>query len=281
MSRLRPSFLPRSNSTSRTPARAARRGLAGAITGLALLAGVGSGAVIAADPASALPAAPAPAAPASAAAASPQPGGTLTWLVTPEPSTIAPLTTTAGGSADIGPKILEGLLTFDFDLTPKPLLATAWKVSADGLRYEFTLRQGVLWHDGKPFTADDVVFSITTLKEVHPRGRSTFANVKTVTATDAHTVALTLGEPAPYLLTALSATESPIVPKHLYDGRDIATNPHNNAPVGTGPFRFQEFVRGSHITLVRNETYRDKPRPYLERGAAPPTSSANRRSASA
>lgn len=143
MSRLRPSFLPRSNSTSRTPARAALRGLAAAITGLALLAGVGSGAVIAADPASALPAAPAPAAPASAAAASPQPGGTLTWLVTPEPSTIAPLTTTAGGSADIGPKILEGLLTFDVDLKPRPLLATAWKVSADGLRSEFTLRQGV------------------------------------------------------------------------------------------------------------------------------------------
>jgi peptide/nickel transport system substrate-binding protein len=77
------------------------------------------------------------------AVAAPNHGGTLIWLVTPEPASIIPLTTTAGGNAEIGPKIVEGLLTYDKNLNPEPLLATAWSVSKDGLEYRFTLRQGV------------------------------------------------------------------------------------------------------------------------------------------
>ena len=107
------------------------------------------------------------------ASAAPEHGGTLTWLVTPEPASIVPLTTTAGGNAEIGPKVVEGLLTYDPNLNPKPLLATSWVVSPDGLQYRFNLRRGVKWHDGKPFTSADVAFSILTLKQVHPRGRST------------------------------------------------------------------------------------------------------------
>jgi peptide/nickel transport system substrate-binding protein len=107
------------------------------------------------------------------AAATPAHGETLTWIVTPESASIVPLTTTAGGNAELGPKVVEGLLTYDKDLNPKPLLATAWSVSKDGLQYRFTLRHGVRWHDGQPFTSADVAFSILTLKEVHPRGRST------------------------------------------------------------------------------------------------------------
>ena len=111
-------------------------------------------------------------------------------------------------------------------------------MSADGLRYEFTLRQGVKWHDGQPFTAADAAYSIATIKAVHPRGRVTFANVGAIETPDDHTLVLKLEKPAPYLLTALSASESPIVPKHLYEGKDVATNPRNNSPVGTGPFIF-------------------------------------------
>ncbi len=192
-------------------------------------------------------------------------GGTLTWIVTPEPPTILPLTTTAGGNAELGPKIVEGLLTYDSDLNPKPLLATAWEVSPDGLQYRFTLRQGVKWHDGKDFTSADVAFSILTLKQVHPRGRSTFANVTEVRTPDSHTAIIVLAKPAPYLLTALAGAESPIIPKHIYEGTDIVANPANAAPIGTGPFKFKEFVKGSHVLLVRNDDYWDKPKPYVDR----------------
>lgn len=200
-----------------------------------------------------------------AAEAAPKSGGTLTWIVTPEPASVIPLTTTAGGNAEIGPKIVEGLLSYDNDLNPKPQLATAWEVSKDGLRYTFTLRQGVKWHDGKDFTSADVAFSILTLKQVHPRGRGTFANVVEVQTPDPYTAVVVLSKPAPYLITALAGAESPIVPKHLYEGTDIVSNPHNSAPVGTGPFVFKEFVKGSHIVLERNPNYWDKPKPYLDK----------------
>ncbi|MFM0096529.1 ABC transporter substrate-binding protein [Paraburkholderia nemoris] len=201
----------------------------------------------------------------AAAIEAPNHGGTLTWLVTPEPASIIPLTTTAGGNAEIGPKVVEGLLTYDKDLSPRPLLATAWSVSKDGLQYRFTLRQGVKWHDGKPFTSADVAFSILTLKQVHPRGRSTFANVTDVKTPDPYTAIIELSKPAPFLLTALSGSESPIIPKHLYEGTDIAANPYNSAPVGTGPFVFKSFVHGSYILLERNPDYWDKPKPYVDK----------------
>ncbi|MBP2231947.1 peptide/nickel transport system substrate-binding protein [Azospirillum agricola] len=202
---------------------------------------------------------------AAGAHAAPRQGGTLTWIVTPEPASLIPLTNTAGGNAEIGPKVVEGLLTYDTDLNPKPLLATAWEVAKDGLQYRFSLRPGVKWHDGKDFTSADVAFSILTLKQSHPRGRSTFANVVEVRTPDPLTAVIVLSKPAPYLLTALAGAESPIVPKHLYEGTHVAANPRNSAPVGTGPFVFKEFVKGSHVVLERNPDYWDKGKPHLDK----------------
>src|SRR6478735_156357 len=155
----------------------------------------------------------------------PQAGGTLNFIVEPEPPTILALAHTAGGTQKVSPKITEGLLTYDFDLTPKPQLATEWSISDDGLNYTFKLRPNVKWHDGKPFTSDDVAYSIELLKQVHPRGRGTFANVTKVVTPDPPTAIFRLSKPAPYLLTALYAAESPIVPKHIYENTKIADVP--------------------------------------------------------
>jgi peptide/nickel transport system substrate-binding protein len=197
--------------------------------------------------------------------ATPVAGGILNWVGTPEPSSLVPLVTTAGGNCDIGPKVVEGLLTYDDQLNPKPLLATDWSVSKDGLQYRFALRKGVKWHDGKPFTSADVAFSILTLRQYHPRGKATFQNVTEVRTPDPYTAIIVLSQPAPYLLTALASTESPIVPKHLYEGTDIVNNKYSSAPVGTGPFIFKQWVRGSYVELVRNPDYWDKPKPYLDK----------------
>ena len=196
--------------------------------------------------------------------AAPSRGGTATLLLSAEPPVLTTIAHTAFNSVYVSPKVTEGLLTYDFDLNPQPLLAKQWSVSGDGLRYTFKLREGVKWHDGKPLTADDVVFSIKTLKDVHPRGRNTYLNLVEIETPDPLTAILVLSKPAPYLITALAASESPIVPRHLYEGTKVAENPVNLAPVGTGPFKFKEWVRGSHIVYERNPDYWDQPRPYLD-----------------
>ena len=201
----------------------------------------------------------------SQSAETPQRGGSLTLLVFPEPPTLTTIAHTAGSSVLISGKVTEGLLTYDFDLNPKPQLATSWTTSADGLQYTFKLRQGVKWHDGKPFTSADVAHSLNLIKEFHPRGRATFSSLSDVQTPDAHTVVLRLSKPVPYLLTALAASETPIVPKHLYSTGKADANPANNAPVGTGPFIFKEWVRGSHVIYERNPSYWDEGKPYIDR----------------
>jgi len=198
-------------------------------------------------------------------AGTPVRGGTLTVLIDPEPPTLTTIAHSAGASVLISAKTTEGLLSYGFDLSPQPQLATAWSVSADGLQYSFTLRRGVKWHDGRPFTSADVAHSIGLLKQYHPRGRATFSSVSEVRTPDAHTAILVLSKPVPYLITALSAAESPIVPKHLYENGKADANPANNAPVGTGPFVFKEWVRGSHVSYERNPDYWDNPKPYVDR----------------
>src|SRR5690349_14475174 len=80
--------------------------------------------------------------------ATPRRGGTLNMLINPEPPVLVSIFQTTGPALVASSKVLEGLLAYDFDLKPKPQLATAWNVSPDGLKYTFTLRQNVKWHDG-------------------------------------------------------------------------------------------------------------------------------------
>lgn len=203
--------------------------------------------------------------PLTVAAAEPPRGGTLRFLVEQEPTTLVTIAHTAGPSTRVSPKFTEGLVTYDFEFNPQPTLATAWSVSPDGLSYTFKLRPGVKWHDGKDFTSADVAYSIQLLKQHHPRGRGTFAFVTEVETPDPLTAIIRLAKPAPYLLTALDASESPIVPKHIYEGTDPLTNKNASAPIGTGPFIFKEWVKGSHIIAERNPNYWDAGKPYLDR----------------
>ena len=200
-----------------------------------------------------------------AAMAQPAPkrGGTMTIMFYTEPPSLVSLV--SSNSLTVSAKVTEGLLWYDNNMTAQPQLATSWEVAPDGLTYTFKLRQGVKWHDGKDFTSADVAASLAILKQSHPRGRSTFAHVTSVETPDAATVILRLDAPIPYLLKAFAAAESPIVPKHVYDGTDPFTNRNNTAPIGTGPFRFVEWARGSHVIYERNPEYWDQPRPYLDK----------------
>jgi peptide/nickel transport system substrate-binding protein len=192
-------------------------------------------------------------------------GGRLIMGIGADPAMATSALTVAGSGTFFSGKIFDGLVSYDFDLNPRPQLATRWTVSPDGLTIGFALRPGVFWHDGHPFTSDDVAYSLLEVwRKYHSRGRSTFANVTDVETPDPLTVIWKLSKPAPYILSALSATESQILPKHLYAGTDVLTNPRNNAPIGTGPFRFAVWQPGSHILLERNPSYWDQPKPYLD-----------------
>ncbi|MDI4237119.1 ABC transporter substrate-binding protein [Bradyrhizobium sp. Arg237L] len=97
-------------------------------------------------------------------------GGTLNLIVQPEPAILVLGLNGQAPTQYVGSKIYEGLLTYGADLKPRPGLAKSWSISADGRTYTFQLQQGVKWHDGKPFSAADVVFSIDKfLRTVHPR----------------------------------------------------------------------------------------------------------------
>lgn len=192
-------------------------------------------------------------------------GGTLTFLITTEPTSLVTIATVGTPSLTVSAKTTEGLLEYDYDIKPRPGLATEWSISPDGKTYTFKLRPNVKFHDGKPFTSADVAYSIQLLKTVHPRGRNTFANVVEVKTPDPLTAVIELGKPAPYLIKALTAAESPMLPRHLYEGTDPLANQNGNAPVGTGPYRFKEWVRGSHLIFERNPDYWNPDLPRIDR----------------
>ncbi len=144
------------------------------------------------------------------------------------------------------------------DGSPEPDLAVSWTVSADEKSWTFKLREGVTWHDGKPFTADDVVFTFKAIADskVRTRQRSFYTDVDRVEKVDDHTVRFVLKKPLAPLLAYLGY-QTGIVPKHLLDGVDMnkAVAFHKENPVGTGPFKFKEFVPASHVTLEANPDY--------------------------
>jgi peptide/nickel transport system substrate-binding protein len=193
-------------------------------------------------------------------------GGTLHAIVQPEPPILMLGLNQQAPTQYVAGKMYEGLLTYTHDLKPQPSLAKAWRVSPDGLVYTFDLQSGVKWHDGKPFTAADVVFSADKfLRETHPRARVVFNKyLESVKATNNLTVEFRLKERFAPFLTMFVVDNMPMVPKHIYEGTDFKTNPANQTPIGTGPFKFKEWKRGSHITLVRNPDYWKKGMPYLD-----------------
>jgi peptide/nickel transport system substrate-binding protein len=194
----------------------------------------------------------------------PRRGGSVTILVDPEPTTLVALTDSADPTMAVSAKVTEGLLAYDFDLKPLPQLAIAWAVADDARTFTFRLRPGVKWHDGVAFTSADVAFSIRLLRQVHPRGRATFANIADVETPDDLTAVVKLAKPAPYLIRAFAACESPMVPRHIYGDTDPTANPNGVAPIGTGPFRFAGWVKGSHVSLVRNAAYWNPGKPHLD-----------------
>jgi len=145
-----------------------------------------------------------------------------------------------------------------------PDLATGWSWNEEGTELTFPLRQGVKWHDGKPFTAQDVkcTWDLLTGKaneklRINPR-KSWYTNLEEVTTKGDYQVTFRLKRPQPSLIALLASGWSPIYPCHV-SPRDMRSH-----PIGTGPFKFVEFKPNESIKLTRNLDYWKKDRPYLD-----------------
>lgn len=198
--------------------------------------------------------------------AQPKVGGVVTAVVNPEPAFLVSAHNVVGGTLQVSSKMFEGLLTYDLDMNLKPALAERWEVARDGLSITFYLRPGVKWHDGRPFTSADVAFTAMKIwKVMHPRNRVNLAKLTAVDTPNATTAIFKLSEPAPFLLSVMNGNESQVVPKHIYDTEDIGKALVEKDPVGTGPFKFKEWKRGSAVIVEKNADYWQKGKPYLDR----------------
>ncbi|MEX2659332.1 MAG: ABC transporter substrate-binding protein, partial [Acidimicrobiales bacterium] len=189
-------------------------------------------------------------------------GGTLIAAISGEPDRLDPHLTTAYPSFQVLENVYDTLVQPGDDLTFEPALAEEWETSDDNLTWTFTLREGVTWHNGRDFVADDVVYSYERImdEETAAANAYRFESIESVTAPDDTTVVIELSRPTPNLLANIGAFKGmAIVPEEIVEDGSIDTE-----PVGTGPFTFVSQSPDGEIVLERNEDYWQEGLPELD-----------------
>jgi peptide/nickel transport system substrate-binding protein len=158
----------------------------------------------------------------------------------------------------------NSLLTYDENCSLQPELAESYETSEDGLNVTFHLYENVSWHDGVEFNASDVKFTFDTVRD-DPNVLSAYKDyalsIDSTEVIGAFTVVFHLNEHWGCIPQYLSFF--PIIPKHIYEGTDLTTNPANQNPIGTGPFKFENWTPETNLTVTANEEY-FRGRPYLD-----------------
>jgi peptide/nickel transport system substrate-binding protein len=207
---------------------------------------------------------------ATAAAYAQKQGGLLKIYFFDSPASVSihEETTAAGQGPVMG--VFNNLVLYKQDVPQSgmhsivPDLASEWSWDEDKAQLTFRLREGIKWHDGKPFTAKDVVctWDLLTGKSseklrINPR-KAWYRNLEEVTISGDDEVTFHLKRPQPAFLMALASGYSPIYPCH------VAPRDMRQHPVGTGPFKFGEFKPNEYIKVTRNPDYWKKGRPLLD-----------------
>lgn len=177
-------------------------------------------------------------------------------------SNLIPLLASDSASHNIAGMVYNGLVKYDKDMKIVGDLAESWEISPDGLIITFHLRKGVKWHDGQPFTSADVLFTyrVTVDPKTPTAYAGDFLKVKKAEVLDAYNFRVTYDKPfAPALISWGNA----ILPRHLLAGKDITKSPLSRHPIGTGPYKFKEWIAGQKIVLVSNTDYFEG-RPYID-----------------
>jgi peptide/nickel transport system substrate-binding protein len=186
-------------------------------------------------------------------------------LMSHDPPSLSLIGKADRNSEILAAQITDALLQYDERMVLRPRLAETYDISDDGLTLTFQLRRGVRWHDFRPVTADDVVFSVEQARDPTVENRSfapQFRDLVSLEAVDAHTVRARYSKATP---DALEAWRLPIIPRHLAEaGAALITGEFSRHPVGCGPFRFVRYRRGEEIVLAANDDYWDG-RPSIDR----------------
>lgn len=175
-----------------------------------------------------------------------------------DPTTLNPITASDAYASDVGRYIYESMLERDnktLELIPK--LAERWEISADHLTYTFYLRKDVKWQDGRPMTADDVIYTFDRIMDPKvdaARLRNYYRDIRKIEKVDGYTIRFLYARPYFRALEMIGGAS--IIPKHVYDnGEDFNSHTANRDPLGTGPYRFVEWKTGRDIVLKRNDSY--------------------------
>ncbi|MBU4583535.1 MAG: peptide-binding protein [Proteobacteria bacterium] len=201
-------------------------------------------------------------APAGSAAAAPAYGDIMVEGSIGDASNLIPLLASDSTSHEIAGLVFNGLIKYDKDISIVGDLAESWEISGDGLVITFHLRKGVRWHDGRPFTAADVLYTyqVTVDPKTPTAYAGDFLKVKKAEVLDDWTFRATYDKP---FAPALMSWSVGILPKHLLADKEITTSPLGRHPIGTGPYKFKEWVTGQKIVLVSNPDYFEG-RPYID-----------------
>ena len=155
---------------------------------------------------------------------------------------------------EINSLIFSGLTAHDAENKVVPGLAESWEFDESSNTYTFHLREGVKWHDGEDFTSEDVKFTLETIMNPDNASEiaSNYEDITNIETPDEQTVLISLKAPNVAMLDYLTVG---VLPKHLLEGKDIATDSFNQNPVGTGPYKLTQWEMGQSIILEKNEAY--------------------------
>lgn len=173
---------------------------------------------------------------------------TIVVAVSTEPQRLNPVYISDLISSSISGLIFNGLTKIDKDAKVIADLAQSWDIRDSGREIVFYLKKGILWHDGREFTSEDVLFTYKTitLQDIASPHASAFGFIKEVRAVDPYTVRVLYAEP---FGSALESWSIGIVPKHILENRDISGNYFDRSPIGTGPYMLKQWVTGQFLRL--------------------------------
>ncbi len=177
--------------------------------------------------------------------------------------TLLPMLASDSASAEICGMLFNGLVKYDKDIILTGDLAESWEIQNGGQTIIFHLRKDVRWHDGQPFTADDVEFTYQKLIDpaVPTAYGGDFERIDRLLVLDPYTVKVTYKEP---FAPALSSWGMAIIPKHILEKQNLSTAEFARHPIGTGPYQFGSWTTQEKIELTANPSYFEK-RPYIDR----------------
>lgn len=198
-------------------------------------------------------------------------GGTLVIIYWGEPKSWNPDSQVDDALNGINPSIFNRLVALDYAYNVIPDLAESWSMDPNATEFVFHLRRNVTWHDGTPFTCRDVKWTFEAIRKFKGIAYSNLkmSSLQEVVCVDDYTVRFIYNESFPAFISFLAWYGTWILPEHIYNKTEYSdwmdpSIPALQRPIGTGPFKFVEYVKGSHIVLEANENY-FKGRPCVDR----------------